>query len=184
MTGPWSLVLGSWSVLCLTAGGAFAQEPKVAVRDVGVVNCADRSGRPLLALAQPADRRGPAPQRVRGPRAEDLQRTEVWRFDHRSLHGFGGRRRSRPNAKTTVVEDNTAAAKKEARDADVIQQLKVTVTIEAVDAAKQLVTYKSADNRSVTRAVSDRRLIEDLKRGDTVEVTYTRERAIEIVKNP
>ena len=39
----------------------------------------------------------------------------------------------RPNAKTTVVEDSTAAAKKGARGAraDVIQQLKATVTVES-----------------------------------------------------
>lgn len=92
----------------------------------------------------------------------------------------------RPNAKTTVVEDQTAAAKKSplAASADVIQQLKATVTVESVDAAKQMITYKSADNRSVTRVVADRRLIEGLTRGDTIEITYTRERALELTKNP
>ena len=91
----------------------------------------------------------------------------------------------RPNAKTTVVEDQTAAAKKGARGAgaDVIQQLKAIVTVESVDAATLMVTYKGADNRRVTRQVSDRRLIEGLKAGDTVEITYTRERAIELTKN-
>ena len=92
----------------------------------------------------------------------------------------------RPNAKTTVVEDKTAAANKGATGAaaDVLQQLKATVTVENVDVATQMITYKSADNRSVTRMVSDRRLIEGLKRGDTIEVTYTRERAIGLTKNP
>ncbi len=65
-----------------------------------------------------------------------------------------------------------------------IQQLKATVTVESVDAAKQMITYKSADNRSVTRVVADRRLIEGLTRGDTIEITYTRERALELTKNP
>jgi hypothetical protein len=91
----------------------------------------------------------------------------------------------RPNAKTTVVEDQTAAAKKGARGAgaDVIQQLKAVVAVESVDAATLTITYKGADNRRVTRQVSDRRLIEGLTAGDTVEVTYTRERAIELTKN-
>ena len=86
----------------------------------------------------------------------------------------------RPNAKTTVVEDKTAAAKKgeSAEAADVLQQLKATVTVESVDAATGMITYKGADNRSVMRMVSDRRLIDGLKRGDTIEVTYNRERAI------
>jgi hypothetical protein len=49
----------------------------------------------------------------------------------------------RPNAKTTVVEDQTAAAKKGARGAgaDVIQQLKAIVTVESVDAATLIITY-------------------------------------------
>ena len=90
----------------------------------------------------------------------------------------------RPNAKTTVVEDRTAAAKKEAgATADVVQQLKAVVTVEQLNLATQTITYKGADNRSVTRAVPDRRLIDGLKRGDTIEITYTRERAIELTKN-
>jgi len=90
----------------------------------------------------------------------------------------------RPNAKTTVVEDQTAAAKKGARGAgaDVIQQLKAVVTVESVDAATLIITYKGADNRRVTRQVTDRHLIEGLKSGDTVEITYTRERALELTK--
>jgi hypothetical protein len=89
----------------------------------------------------------------------------------------------RPNAKTTVVEDRTAAARKDARDADVIQQLRAIVSVEDVDVAKQMITYKGADNRRVMRTVSDRRLIDGLTRGDIVEITYTRERAIELTKN-
>jgi hypothetical protein len=34
------------------------------------------------------------------------------------------------------------------------------------------------------RQVSDPRLLEGLKRGDTIEITYTRERAIELTRNP
>jgi len=92
----------------------------------------------------------------------------------------------RPNAKTTVVQDSTAAANKGARGAaaDVIQQLKAIVIVESVDAEKQMIAYRSADGRSVTRVVSDRRLIEGLMPGDTIEITYTRERALDLTKNP
>jgi Cu/Ag efflux protein CusF len=89
----------------------------------------------------------------------------------------------RPNAKTTVVEDHTKAANKDGDGAaDVMQQLKATVTVESVDAATQMITYKGADNRRVTRMVADRRLIEGLKPGDTIEITYTRQRAVELTK--
>ena len=91
----------------------------------------------------------------------------------------------RPNARMTVLEDNTAAAKKgpDAAAADIMQQLKAVVRVETVDLASQVITYKTADNRNVMRQVTDRKLLEGLKRGDTIEITYTRERAIEITKN-
>jgi len=83
----------------------------------------------------------------------------------------------------TALEDSTAAAKKspDAARADVLQQLKAVVRVESVDTATQIITYKTADNRNVMRQVSDPRLLEGLQRGDTIEITYTRERAIEAV---
>jgi hypothetical protein len=89
----------------------------------------------------------------------------------------------RPNAKPTVVEDTTAAAKKElGASRDVQQQLKATVTVDSVDMAGQLVTYHAANNLSVTRAVADPHLLDEVKPGDVIEVTYTRSRAIAIDK--
>lgn len=88
----------------------------------------------------------------------------------------------RPKAKTTVVEDRTTAAGKSAREADVIQQLTAIVTVESVDAATRMITYKGADNRSVARIVNNPRLIDGLKRGDTIEITYTRASAITLTK--
>ena len=64
-----------------------------------------------------------------------------------------------------------------------MQQLKAVVRVETVDPASHVITYRTADNRTVMRQVTDGRLLEGLKRGDTIEITYTRERAIEITKN-
>jgi hypothetical protein len=92
---------------------------------------------------------------------------------------------ARPGGKPTVVTDTTAAARKErGSESDVKQQLKATVTIESVDAQRQMVVYKAADNRSVTRLAVDPHLLDGLKKGDLVELTYTRERAIELEKQP
>ena len=90
---------------------------------------------------------------------------------------------ARPNAKTTPVTDTTAAAQKAAGErGDVMQQLKATVKIESIDRQQQIVVYRAGDGRSVTRAIADPRLLEGLKVGDTIEITYTRARAIEITK--
>lgn len=87
---------------------------------------------------------------------------------------------ARPNTRPSVITDTTAAAKKESASTDVMQQLKAVVTIESVDAQTNLIVYKTGDNRRVMRAVADPKLLEGLKAGDVIEITYTRERAVEI----
>jgi Cu/Ag efflux protein CusF len=93
---------------------------------------------------------------------------------------------ARPGAKTTSLVDTTAAAKKapEAAQGDVLQQIKAVVTIESVDLPMQMVVYKGADNRQVQRQVRDPRLLDGLHAGDVVEITYTRERAIALERQP
>lgn len=87
---------------------------------------------------------------------------------------------ARPNTRPSVITDTTAAAKKVSASTDVMQQLKAVVTIESVDAQTNLIVYKTGDNRRVMRAVADPKLLEGLKAGDVIEITYTRERAVEI----
>jgi hypothetical protein len=87
----------------------------------------------------------------------------------------------KPGARLTTATDTSAAAQRDANGStDVLQQLKMTATIESVDAAKNLVQYHGADNRSVLRAVLDPHLLDGLKRGDVVEISYTRERAVQL----
>jgi hypothetical protein len=87
----------------------------------------------------------------------------------------------RPDAKPSAATDTTAAAREAGgNEADILQQFKATVTIESVDLPTQMVVYQDVSKRAVARHVADRRLLEGLKRGDVVEVTYTRARAIEL----
>jgi hypothetical protein len=88
-------------------------------------------------------------------------------------------------AKPTGLADTTAAARTASGGrTDVQQQLKAVVTIETVDVASQVIVYVLGDNRRVSRTVADPHLLEGLKKGDVVEITYTRERAIELEKRP
>jgi hypothetical protein len=86
----------------------------------------------------------------------------------------------RPNTRPSVITDTTAAAKKASPSSDVMQQLKAVVTVESVDTTTQIIIYKTGDNRRVMRAVADPKLLEGLKANDVIEITYTRERAVEI----
>ena len=61
-----------------------------------------------------------------------------------------------------------------------IQQVKAAVTIERVDRTRNVIVYKTADNQHVTRAVVDPRLLDGVKAGDVLEITYTRERAVDL----
>jgi hypothetical protein len=92
----------------------------------------------------------------------------------------------RPDLKPNVPIDTTAAARKESAAAgqgDVLQQLKAVVTIESVDLRAQTVTYMGGNNLRVIRVVADPALIQGLKPGDVIEITYTRARAIEVLRN-
>jgi hypothetical protein len=171
--------------VCAGASGVPAQEPKASARDVAVV-------------AGKVERLDPFSRTVTLRTPEGLLHTvyagkELKAFDQLRSGDTVTVRISesvvvavRPNAKMTAIEDSTASAKKgpDAARADVIQQLKAVVRVESVDTANQVITYKTADNRNVMRQVADGRLLEGLKRGDTIEITYTRERAIELTRNP
>jgi hypothetical protein len=89
-----------------------------------------------------------------------------------------------PRARMVPFEDTTAEAQRQLDrpDARVLQQARLVVTIDALDAATGLVTYHGVDNRRVQRLVQDRRLIEGLKVGDVVTITFTRASAVSIEK--
>jgi hypothetical protein len=89
-----------------------------------------------------------------------------------------------PTARMVPLENTTVEAQKalDTADANIMQQLRLIVTIDAIDRSKNLVTYHGADNRRVLRAVQHPALLEGLKVGDVVTITYTRARAASIEK--
>ena len=88
----------------------------------------------------------------------------------------------KPGAKLETVTDTTAAARAERPDPNdqVQQQLTMTVRIDSIEPANGVVVYVTSDNRKVMRAVQDRRLLDRVKPGDVVAITFTRERAISV----
>jgi Cu/Ag efflux protein CusF len=55
----------------------------------------------------------------------------------------------------------------------VTQQIKATVTIEAIDPAVPSVTVKTAEGHKMTAQVQDKKDLEGFKVGDQVEITFT-----------
>jgi hypothetical protein len=89
-----------------------------------------------------------------------------------------------PGARLGPPENTTAQAQKDLdrADAGVTLQTKLVVTVDAVDPATSTVTYHGFDNRRVLRQVQHPKLIDGLKAGDVVSITYTRARAVAIEK--
>ena len=92
----------------------------------------------------------------------------------------------RPGAKPSEAVDTTgtATSRDPSGNNDVLQQLKATVKIDSVDRRQNVIVYTTGLNLRVTRAVADPRLLDGLKAGDVVEVTYTRERAVDVQRTP
>ena len=88
----------------------------------------------------------------------------------------------RPGGKPSVPVETTTDARPGTTSAGtgVLQQLKAAVTVEKVDPAARTIVYRTADSRTVVRSVADPKLLEGLKPRDVIEITYTREAAIDL----
>jgi uncharacterized protein YjdB len=53
-------------------------------------------------------------------------------------------------------------------------QERVTVTVKAIDPATQAITVTTKDGRTVTRKVEDKKFVDGLKAGQTIDIVYTR----------
>jgi len=69
-------------------------------------------------------------------------------------------------------------------DTRVLQATRLIVTIDAIDVSTGSVMYHGSDNRRVFRVVQDRKLLDGLKVGDVVTITYTRAQAVSIGRAP
>ena len=89
-----------------------------------------------------------------------------------------------PGARMGPLENTTEDAQKQMDrpDASVMQQTKLVVTVDVIDRATNMVTYHGFDNRRVLRAVQYPQLLEGVRVGDVVTITYTRAQAVGITK--
>ena len=63
-------------------------------------------------------------------------------------------------------------------------QDKMTVTVKSIDASVPSITVTTPDGRTVTRKVEDKKNLEGVKAGDTIDVTYTRAMLLSIERAP
>jgi NADPH-dependent 2,4-dienoyl-CoA reductase/sulfur reductase-like enzyme len=91
-----------------------------------------------------------------------------------------------PGARMAPPQNTTEEARKalDRDDARVMQQSKIVVTVDAIDTAGNMVTYHGFDNRRVLRQVQRAELLQGIKVGDVVTLTFTRAQAVTIEKAP
>jgi hypothetical protein len=172
-------------ILALTATLTFAlvQQPNAVVQQVyeisGPIERVDRVGRTITILSAGVVQ-APIYAGPDLPIFDQLRRGDVVVIRYYDAYIV----EVTPNARLAPLKDTTAEAQQEhdRDDAGVTQQLKLVVTIDAIDTAKGMVTYHGNDNRRVLRAVQQRQLIDHVKVGDVVTITYTRARAAAIHK--
>ena len=85
----------------------------------------------------------------------------------------------RPGAALSDARDLTAKAQKDSNK-QLLQQLSAVVKIEGIDPQGLSIEYRTKDGRKMMRRVTDKRLLEGLHVGDSIEVTLTRERAVSV----
>ena len=160
---------------------ALAQEPAGITRQVfevsGTVDRVNRSARTITVVSAGV----PSAPIYAGPDLavfDGLQTGDfvvVRYYDSYIVELTPGKRMGPPE-----IADGTELEGLKTDDARVLQQTRLTVTIDAIDVPAGSVTYHGSDNRRVFRVVQDRKLLEGLKAGDVVTITYTRAQAVSI----
>ena len=163
----------------------LVQQPNAVVQQVyemsGPIERVDRAGR-MVTILSAGVVQAPIYAGPDIPIFDQLQRGDVVTIRYYDAYIV----EVTPNARLAPLKDTTADAqqKLDRQDAGVMQQLKLVVTIDQIDAARGWVTYHGVDNRRVLRAVQNPALLENVKVKDVVTITYTRARAASIQKAP
>ena len=184
IAGAGLLVAAVLSSGATTAYGAARQEPRAASQQIfvvtGQVDDVDRAGRNVTIKSA----EGPVQRAIYvGPDLpifDQLSRGDtitIRFYDSYIVELTPGERMAPPTNTTTEAQ-----AKLDRDDASVLQQVKLTVMVDAIDPVLRTVTYHGFDNRSVLKQVLQPQLIDGLKVGDVVTITYTRARAAAIEK--
>lgn len=164
---------------------AWAPQPKGVAEQVfelaGQVDRIDRAGR-MITIRSAGVVQAPIYAGPDLPIFDQLARGDVVRIRFYDAYIV----EVTPGARLAPLENTTTDAQKQVTrpDASVLQQTRLVVTIDAIDAATGMVTYHGFDNRRVLRAVQRRQLLEGVRVGDVVTITFTRAQAVTIEKTP
>jgi hypothetical protein len=92
--------------------------------------------------------------------------------------------RANRQAQRARLSDTTAQAREEVAkqggDTHIVQQFRAVVVIDEINRQTGEVMYRTADDMFGLQRVSDMKLLDGINPGDTVEIVYTRARAVSV----
>jgi hypothetical protein len=163
--------------LTLAGGGAMAQAPvtkSASITSTATIQAIDSTSRTITLR----DEKGQEDTFSVGPevqRFDELKVGDTVKITYYESVIFQVRKPGeKAGTSGAVVDAAITKATGALPGAAAAVQEKTTVTVKAIDPAVPSVTVTTADGRTVTRKIENKKNIEGLKVGDQIDITYTR----------
>ena len=175
MTGPTKHLIAFVASLA-AATAVAAQEPITKTQSVSAsatIQAIDTTGR-VITLR---DEKGNEESYTVGPgvkRFNELKVGDKVKFTYSESLVMGVRK---PGDSAGAGASGNAAVTRGKGDlpgATVAVQEKASVTVKSIDPGVPSITVTTADGRTVTRKIENKKYLEGVKPGDTIDITYTR----------
>jgi Cu/Ag efflux protein CusF len=161
---------------------ALAQKPVTRTDAVDVtarIEAIDKSTR-LVTLK---DAKGETESIYCGPevkRFDELKVGDTVTFSYRESLAYKIRKPGQPGSAAPATDPKVTRTPGAKPGGTISQQDTATVTVKAVDLVVPSITVLTEDGRTVTFRVDDKKVLDGVKAGDRVEVTYTQALAVSV----
>jgi len=174
MTAPTKRLALAVSLAAATA--VAAQEPITKTQSVtatATIQAIDSTGRAITLR----DEKGNEDSFTVGPgvkRFSELKVGDKVKFTYYESLVLGVRKPGDPAPAGTSSNAAASRGKGDLPSATIAVQDKASVTVKSIDPAVPSITVTTADGRTVTRKIENKKYLEGVKPGDTIDITYTR----------
>ena len=174
MTAKMAAVLVT--ALCITTAGLSAQAPITKAKSItgsATVQAIDTTARTITLR----DEKGQVDTYSVGPEVQRFNELKVGDTVKMTYYESLVMQVRKPGDTAPVATSGEAAINRTTGalpGASITTQEKMTVTVKAIDPATPSITVTTPDGRDVTRTVLDKKNVDGLKVGDTIDLTYTK----------
>jgi len=180
---PMKTITVAAAALCLTVAGVMAQAPITKTKSVtatATIQAIDTTTRALTLRDETGVEdtyiAGPEVQRFDELKVGDTVKMTYYESVFVQVHkagaaatGTSGEKPADPSLDAAITRSKGALPGMTAA-----VQEKMTATVKAIDPAAPSVTVTTADGRTITRKIEDKKNLEGVAVGDQIDITYTR----------